>query len=41
VRLTIMKDASRKNITSMSGMISSRVLRSGNGECSFKVGLWA
>jgi hypothetical protein len=32
VRLTIMKEASRKNMTSISGMISSRVFFSGRGE---------
>src|SRR2546421_163369 len=38
VRLAIMKDASRKNMMSMSGMISMRAFFSGNGEPSFMAG---
>ena len=34
-RLTIMKDASRKNMMSISGMISSRVSSCGKGERIF------
>ena len=35
LRLAIMKDASRKNMISISGMISIRALRCGNGEPIF------